>query len=281
VLPTFLGIGAPKCGSTWLYAMLESHQDVLVSQHRKEVHYFDRYFERGPNWYERFFVAPHGTRPAAVGEYTTHYLYDPVVPERVRTVPSIERFLVVLRNPVDRAFSHYRFRRRQDRLDISFEAFVEAEPNALSLGRYGEHLSRWFDHFDRDAFLVLVFEDAVREPDVTRGRLGAHLGVDPEGFRRSGTPANEAFTPRHGRLYATAVRTARSLRKRELDRVITLAKRAGVVDALKQHRVAPSAPADSVPAELRVRLWRRFEDDVARLERLTGIDLDVWRAGVS
>lgn len=277
MLPTFLGIGAPKCGTTWLYRLLEGHPDVRLARDRKELHFFDRHFERGPGWYEDFFrKGTGGADPAVRGEFTTHYLYDPDVPGRVCTVPSIQRFILIVRDPVDRAFSHYRFRRRQDNLKLSFEEFLVREPRALTLGCYGQHLAGWLDTFEREQFLVLVYEEAVGNPEETKRRLAAHLGLDAQRFPEAMPgPTNEAFVPRRGRLYASAVRTARSLRAHQLDGVIALAKRSGSVALLKRPQVAD---VETVPHLLRERLREHFEPDMALLEALTGIETSGWRA---
>jgi len=282
MLPTFLGIGAPKAGTTWVHRLLESHPDVAVPTHRKEVHYFDLHFDDGPVWYERYFPAPPPgvASPKAVGEFTPHYLYDAAVPARVGTVPTIERFLVILRNPVDRAFSHYRFRRRQDNTTLSFEEFLVAEPTALEWGFYGRHLAPWFAELSSERFLVLVYEEAVTNPGRTQERIAAHLDLDPHRFPagEGARPANEAFVPRRRRAYAGAVRQARWLRNHDLDPVISLARRTGVLSALKRPARAGTHDRDEVvPAELRARLWEGFEADVVGLEALTGIDLARWR----
>ena len=54
-LPTFLGIGVQRAGTTWLHTLLNSHPDVYMPTHRKEIRFFDRYYERGLSWYEEFF----------------------------------------------------------------------------------------------------------------------------------------------------------------------------------------------------------------------------------
>jgi hypothetical protein len=274
VLPTFLGIAAPKAGTTWLYELLDSHPDVVMSTPRKEVHYFDLHFERGHAWYEGFFPVPH-VAPRAVGEFTPHYLYSADALARVRG-SGIDRFVLALRNPVDRAFSHYRFRLRQDNRDETFEEFVVRNPDALGWGRYGEHLARWLDEFDRHCFLVLVFETAVRDTDGTKAALADHLGFDPNRFPATRTgAANESFVPRRSGVWAAAVRHARWLRRHDFDRVITMAKRAGVVRRLKSR--APEEAAPVLDAETRARLWDGFEPDVRRTEQLTGLDLALWR----
>lgn len=276
MFPTFLGIGAPKAGTTWLYGLLDAHPDVVMSQHRKEIHYFDLHFDRGPDWYEGFFPGRPDPSPSAIGEFTPHYLYGSEVPERISSLPSIDRFIVIIRNPVDRAFSHFRFRRRQDNQRQSFEEFLAREPNALGWGHYGRHLARWYDHFGPERLLVLVFEEAFRHPTTTASALAEHLGLDPGGFRSTpATGVNEAFSPRHKGLYAGAVRRARWLRRHDLDLLITLAKRTGLTTAVK--RPVAGEADDVVAPELRRRLWDDFEADVAHLEVLTGIDLSAWR----
>lgn len=274
MLPTFLGIGAPKAGTTWLYQLLDSHPDVQMSQHRKEVHYFDRHFESGPSWYEEYFPQRTGAEPLALGEFTTHYLYEPEVPQRIHTVPSIARFLLIVRNPVDRAFSHYRFRRRQDNLTSTFEEFLATEAAAVELGLYAKHLARWLEEYDRGQFLVLVYEEAFADVERTKAQIGEHLGIRPDRFPASVASANEAFVPRRQGLYSVAVKAGRSLRKLELDRVITLAKRTGVVDLVKKPKPAEK---ESLSDAVRAQLWGSFAADVDELEKLTGLDLDLWR----
>ena len=276
MLPTFLGIGAPKAGTTWVYSLLQSHPDVVVPTHRKEIHYFDRNFDRGPDWYQNFFPVREAAA-VAVGEFTPHYLYEQAAPARVRSVPSIESFVLILRNPVDRAFSHFRFRRRQDNSTESFEDFLERDPSALALGFYGRHLADWFAEFGGPRFLTLVYENAVQSPERTKQQIAAHLGLDAARFPADAgaQPVNEAVLPRRRRAYATAVRQARWLRRHDLDAVITAAKRSGVVAALR--RPAPAPPAEAVPPQLREGLWRQFEPDVALLGELTGLDLSIWR----
>jgi hypothetical protein len=277
MLPTFLGIAAPKAGTTWLYEVLGQHPDVVMSSPRKEVHYFDLHFDRGEAWYSRAFPdRPAGApAPVAVGEFTPHYLYDAAVPERVRSVPTIGKFVVAVRNPVDRAYSHYRFRRRQDDLQESFEDFLRRDPNAVEWGCYGRHLARWYGEFGADAFLVLPFEKAVADLPATREALARHLGVDAGRFPADRpAAANEGFAPRRRRLWAASVRTGRWLRRHDLDRVITWVKRTGAVATLKR----PTGDSvERVPLAARVALWPRFEDDVCRLEELTGLDLAGWR----
>jgi hypothetical protein len=277
--PTFLGIGVPKAGSTWVCEILGSHPEVLMAS-RKEVHYFDRNFEKGPDWYARFFASEKAH--SAAGEFTTHYLFDERVPSRIRTVPSVERLLLLLRNPVERAISHYRFRCQVDNFRGTFSEFLSGYPEAVDWGRYASHLAPWLDEFERERILILVYEDAVRDVPATKSRLGRWLGVDPGRFPGEAGLAktNETLIPKHRRAYALATRQAQFLRRHDLDRLLDLGRKAGAKRVLA--RGVPAArdgsSVPSVTGEERARLWEVFAPEVDRLERMAALDLSGWKS---
>lgn len=284
MLPTFLGIGAPRAGTTWLYEMLSRHPEVAMSAHRKEIHYLDLHYDRGRDWYEGFFPDRPDSPPRAVGEFTPHYLYSAEAARRAAALGSVEALVLIVRDPIDRAWSHYRFRRRQDNSTEDFASFLRHHPEAVEWGRYGHHLCAWLEHFDPSRLAVLELRRATGDFGATAATLGRLLGVDPGGFEAP-PPANDSFEPRRPGLYAAAVRQARWLRRHDLDRVITAAKRSGAVAALKRRRPSPDAggpdaggpDADGPDAGTVRELWERYEPDVALLEALTGLDLASWR----
>ena len=107
-LPTFLGLGAMKGGTSWLHVQLEAHPEVYVPYQRKEIHYFDDLYKNGDEWYQNFFPSPeHARKYKAWGEITPEYLLVPHVPERIHQLVPDCKFIVFLRNPADRLFSHY------------------------------------------------------------------------------------------------------------------------------------------------------------------------------
>lgn len=277
VLPTFLGIGAPKAGTTWIHDLLGGHPDVLVPD-RKELHYFDRSFDKGPGWYEGFFTPPADRpNPHAAGEFTTGYLYDPAVPSRVRSVPSIERLVLSVRHPIDRAVSHYRFRQQVDNYQGSFDDFLTDHPHATDWGRYATHLRPWLDEFDRAQLLVLVHEQTIADPAAASTALAAFLGIDPAAFPgdAGATPVNPSFAPRHRRLYAAATSQAQRLRRRDMDWAIALADRVGMKRWLR--RAGRQLPKPDISPATSDRLWRELEPEVDALEAMCGLDLSVWR----
>ena len=128
-LPDFVIIGAQRSGTGRLYGLLTRHPDVERAS-VKEVHYFDRpdNFRRGIEWYRRRFPARRrGSQRHITGEATPSYLVDPPVPERIaEAVPEV-RLIVLLRDPVARAYSHFHMAYRKGNETRSFEEAVEEE----------------------------------------------------------------------------------------------------------------------------------------------------------
>lgn len=157
-LPGFLVAGAAKSGTTSLWAYLSEHPDVRAPW-TKEMSFFDVNFARGLNWYRMHFPLHRPTDSGAVvmtGESSAYYMFHPLAPRRIaETLPDV-RIILLLRNPVDRAFSHYQmnFRRRNE--DLSFEDAIKAEPERLA----GEHERILADpnyysfHHDKHSYLA-------------------------------------------------------------------------------------------------------------------------------
>ena len=110
-LPDFIGIGASKCGTTWLHELLSQHPDVYMPTKRKEIDYFnfDENFEQGIEWYESFFPdAESAKQYKTIGEFTPRYLDNSgKCAQRIASMPSVEKLIIMVRNPIDRAYSQY------------------------------------------------------------------------------------------------------------------------------------------------------------------------------
>lgn len=198
-LPEFLIVGAQKAGTTSLHAYLCEHPSVLPPT-TKEVHFFDLEFHRGPAWYRAHFKRPMEAGRIG-GEATPYYLFHPAVPARVAGLLPSCQLIVVLRNPIDRAFSHHNHERALGFEHLDFEDAMAAEPQRLageeerlladaryrsfahqhhsylSRGRYAEQLGRWLEHFDRERLLVLSAEDLFAEPDKVVREAQDFLGL--------------------------------------------------------------------------------------------------------
>jgi hypothetical protein len=212
-LPDFLIIGAKRGGTTSLSRYLFAHPDVMPLvprvQRIKGVHFFDQNFWRGERWYRSFFPLDAARRIAErrrthrTGEASPYYLFHPVAAERAARVAPEARIVVILRNPVDRAFSHWRERSRNGGEPLSFEDALDAEEERLrgledylraserhvsyaheqqsylAQGEYLGSLRRWTDRYPDQRMLVLLSEALEADPAVPYGRLLEFLGLRP------------------------------------------------------------------------------------------------------
>ena len=221
-LPDFAVIGAPRCGTSQFYGVLTRHPHVGGAA-RKELHYFDRdkNFNTGLEWYRRCFPEQKWVdgRRTITGEATPRYLADPLVPERVAQTLPEARFIVLLRNPVDRALSHYHLLARRGKAE-SFEEAVEAEiawleqrgydtgatpgpPTSLvTTGLYVDHLQRWERFFGRERMLVLdsndFFKRTAETLELAQDFLGLprrEINLESLGSKRDSKYSYDAMNP--------------------------------------------------------------------------------------
>lgn len=202
-LPSVLIIGAQKGGTTSLFNYLVRHPDVLPP-FGKEIHYFDLHYARGVQWYRGRFPYEYRLRGGALTlDASPYYLMHPQAPERAARLLPDARLVVLLRNPVDRAFSHYQHEVRGGREKLSFGEAIEKEPERLAgeeerlrsdpwyysfnhhrysysrRGRYVEQLRRWVEHFSRSRLLVLQSEWLFRDPAAATGAAQEFLDLRP------------------------------------------------------------------------------------------------------
>ena len=273
--PTFLGIGVPRGGTTWLHQLLMTHPDVAMATRRKEVHYFDLDYDRGQAWYEAFFPAD-GDRYQAVGEITPHYLFDEKCAPRIAKMASIKNLLVMLRNPVDRAYSHYLYRMRQDNYRHGFEQFLKDRPEAVQWSRYAQPLEHYFEHFPREQMLILIHEHAFQDVEATRRQVAETIGVDPDRFPddAGAERVNTVVLPKHRRLASWASKIGASMRRNNMDWIPNLI---GRKLGAKRLFGKSSAPKPMLDRGLRNRLLEGFVDDIESVEKLLRLDLSVWK----
>lgn len=176
--PTFIGLGAQKCASTWVHHVLNDHPEAMVST-PKELDYFSYYYGRGYYWYEQHFEA--ATRgEKAIGENSPSYLPHPLAPERAALYAPDLKIIVALRDPIERAYSNHLHMVMLGYLkgpDLSFEYGLEHNPMYVEQSRYAKHLRNWMNHFSREAFHIVLQED-VRNDGVGEAlRLYRHLDI--------------------------------------------------------------------------------------------------------
>jgi hypothetical protein len=199
-LPDFLILGAQKAGTTALYAYLRRHPSI-TGPSWKEVSFFDRHWTRGEPWYRGNFPNVLRSRGDLVGEASPSYLFHPLAPQRVAELVPNARLIALVRNPVERAYSHYQHEVALGREPLSFEdalaaedertleeeVRLRAEPGYFShawwnytytaRGRYAEQLERWLAVFPREQLLILPSEELLGDPASAHARVLDFLGA--------------------------------------------------------------------------------------------------------
>ncbi|MGL5942328.1 MAG: sulfotransferase domain-containing protein [Waterburya sp.] len=202
-MPDFLIIGAKKCGTTSLFHYLSKHPNIKPPTW-KEISYFNTHFDKGNLWYKSFFpisIPNFESQNLITGEASASYICDPEVPERIaETLPNV-KLIALLRNPIDRAYSHYHHTKRIGRENLTFEEAIAQEDlrvekiensqelgsnyhkaynyTYLSSGRYAEQLKKWFNLFDRQQILIVKSEDFFSYPEPIFQQVLDFLSLPP------------------------------------------------------------------------------------------------------
>lgn len=171
-----IGIGAQKCATTWLHRVLEAHPRMGMSE-PKELDFFSYYYDRGYEWYERHFPADMSL--SWRGEISPSYFYNTDVPGRVMAYNDRAKVILILRDPVERAFSNHLHEVRAGNISApDFESGLANNPAYLLQSHYGAHLQRWSRAVPAGQFKVVLQEDIKADPHAVLSDLCAWLGVD-------------------------------------------------------------------------------------------------------
>lgn len=294
-LPDFVVIGAAKSGTTALYHLLRQHPQVYMSPvtepgffafdetrpsfagPRQESLVNRRFVWRRPDYLELFRGSGNAV---AAGEATPYYLISPRAASNLkRDLPGV-RLVVLLRHPVERAYSHYLMLVRDGHETLSFEDGLAAEPARTTAnwywGRYREHgyyhrhLSRYFELFPREQIRVYLYEDLLRDPQGLLRDLFPILGVDPAVPIDTSTRHNVSgvLTNPLWRLVWSRTNGVRALIRPLLSRSL----RRGVASFFETR---PMIKPPMREATRRV-LLADFRDDTLKLQDLIGRDLSAW-----
>ncbi|MEM9293436.1 MAG: sulfotransferase [Acidobacteriota bacterium] len=279
-LPNLVVAGVQRAGTTSLHYLLDRHPEVFFPRSPQEIHYFDLQanYRRGVDWYRSLFHEWQGQ--PWVGQTSPLYLFDPAVPQRLLNTLEAPRVVVILRDPVRRAYSHYWLEVRYGWESKPFSQALDHEPQRISKGYdvfrhysyvsrglYWRQLEHWLQWLPREHLLVILQEELRADPEAVMAQAAAFLDLDPEGFRapRAETHLNAAKLPRWPWLQ----RAARPFRERfggAGERFGYLVDRINLVEA----RYPPLLEAD------RDRLRETFREDVEKLEALLDRDLRRW-----
>lgn len=294
--PDFLIPGVGKSGTSSLYEYLRAHPEIYMTP-RKEPGFFnwdgEEFAQRGPvderlylaatrtiEEYQALFLGRQGERVA--GEATPNYLYNERAAERAhRRYPDL-KLVIILRDPVERLYSHYLHMRRMGDEPLSLTSALKAEPlrrargygpsyHYLSQGFYRAQIERFIGRFGRERTRVLLFDDLTRDPVSAVQSIYAFLGVDDRFIPPIGEAYNAFYEPRSRAVDALVMGDGAMKR---------LAK-AALPDALRARasaaiRALNGAPKPGLDPSVREELKSLYRPEIEALERALDRDLSAW-----
>ena len=266
-------IGPQKAASTWVYRCLLEHPEIACPP-RDTIHYFDMFYTRGRDWYAGFFRDAAPEQKLFDPTYT--YIRSPWAPERIARENPAARLVLCLRNPIERAFSHYWHERKKRVIRYEFAEVLrnyDLFASWVEPGFYASHLKRYLEHFPREQLLCQRFELLESDPPAFLHELLSFAGVDtglrPRVLHERVAPAGAEHNP-----LSPGYHLFRSQR---------LLRRLGVSPAaLERLRRTPglrwhAAYDEGVPPDVHAALLEICGPEIDALESLLELDLSAWR----
>jgi hypothetical protein len=283
MLPNFLVVGAEKAATTWLYNRLKDHPEIYLPE-TKEVHFFNKFdsnlkeidrFERmGLGWYEQFFR--NYNKKQAIGEVTPMYLCDPEAPFRIKKVLPDVKIIMVLRDPIDRAYSHYWMAKNKKHTQLSFEEAVDKkEPRFIQRGLYHKQLRVFLELFPIENIKVILFEDIKKNNIKELSDVYSFLGVNnkyiPEGVNNKENSAQRPKSILIHRVISGIIKLFRV--KLKMGWAVDIFKSIGLADKVKMinSKKVTYEPINKIE---RNKLKEYYHESNEKLEKLLNRDLN-------
>jgi len=296
-IPNFFIIGAARCATESLYAYLKQHPQIYMSP-TKETNYFVFYGKAidycGPGDQEALQSCYVPDREAyeaqfsgvrdetAIGEASPWYIYCPEVPARIRGEIAHPKFIAMLRNPIDRAYSAFGMLHLSNRECVpDFLDALQLEPGRIaanweplwhykSMGMYFEQVKRYYETYDRTQVRCYIYDDFSRDAEAVIQDVFRFLEVDDQFVPDMSVRLNQSYVPKH--MHTHAVLSGCSVLKSTMKPLLPAAIR----QRLKEPVLNRATGKASVERDVREQLVEVFRDDITKLQDLIGRDLSAW-----
>jgi hypothetical protein len=283
----FVGVAAPRSGTTWMAAALREHPEIWIPE-AKELNFFNGpslnhlefKYPRGIGYYrDQFSAAPRDD--LVLGEFSPTYYVDRDTAGRIAEHFPDARILVFLRNPVDVVYSTWLKTLEYGLGEKTFESALGKLPSLPELGYYYEGLKPYYERFPRDRIHVQIFETLFEAPAAACASVYRFLGVDPD-FRPQ--VLHQKVNPR-GTVRSRGLVAIQHYARHAMNRPLLLPlkrrlNRNGALDRMRERLILLNRKKAKLPEldpDARQRLADRYAADVEKLEGLLGRSLDVWR----
>lgn len=268
-VPNFLYLGTSKAGSTWIFKVLSWHPEIYVYE-GKNLGFFSTRFDEGWDWYTSNFNPEPQHR--VIGEVCHSYLVNNAAAGRIHEHLPNAKMMVCLRDPVDRTFSDYLDGIKNGKLQGSFEEELEKTPALINRSRYGTHLARYMERFDRKQIHIVSFDQLKSDPTSFAANLFQFLEVEPLTLPdKLGNKVLPAGTPRSRTMAHGAKRLSRWATKAGLAGLRGKLKTSRAVRNILYRPFTEETRPQMAPAT-EARLRALMAEEVRRVDAIAGTD---------
>jgi len=267
-------IGPQKVGRTWIYECLRQHPEIgCPTQDR--IHYFDMHYHLGREWYARHYKDQESGK--VLLDPTPSYIRSPLAPGRIAKENPNAKIIVCVREPIERAFSHYWHEKKKRRHNFRFSEILENYDLYscwLEPGFYSVHIGRYLEHFPREQILCQIFDDLEDDPPVFLRQLLEFIDVDPD------------FVPSVLDQRVNTARPASTLAERAALKTLDAAglrhfgEKSKMARSVRRLMTKPNTDMEclsDVPRHVLQQLYDASLPDIEGLEAMLNIDLKRWR----
>jgi hypothetical protein len=263
--PDFIGVGAPRTGTTWLFTMLKSHPEIeLPSQ--KAVNYFNDNYSNGKEWYYDHFTQ---YREKIVGEISPLYFGNDQLGKRIQETAPNAKIILICRDPLERLLSHVRLINTLSGQEMGLDQRIRRSPHLIEQGLYFKHISKLLESIEVEKLLVISFGEISESPSVVYKRVVQFLGADSSFIpKQLSDKVGFNITPKFKKLESLRIGLHRLLINNGLSKLLWFFKKAGFAKFLRKlndNSKSQALDLKDAPADMS-RFDDIYKEDTHRLE---------------
>jgi hypothetical protein len=281
--PNFFIVGAARSGTTTLYRVLKTHPSIFFPDYLKEPGYFSRDLPGGCRCEAEYLsLFPDYGKYEIVGEASTTYLYSEEAPLLIKAATNSPKILIQLRNPVERAISHYKLLRSKTAEKLSFEAAlakeneriqnnIDARFHYFERGKYYRQVKRYLDTFPRQDILITIYEQFRDGPEEILFEICEFLDVEVSGIDGNIPKANassETLFP-----IVNTILSGEYALKKILKRPFSWTTRRKIVKFIRRLNSSSTNISLDISSEIKNDLRNKYLKDVEKLNKIVDEDL--------
>lgn len=276
----FIGIGAQKAATSWIYKCLLEHPEIC-GFHGKETYFFTREkrYAKGLEFYASLFE--HCDKDKIIGEFSTTYLSSDKAAQRIKEYFPNIKLLACLRDPVERAQSHILHLESKNKRfrQMPVEELIKKRPQVVEAGMYGKHVEGYFKLFSRENILILFYEDIKQDPGAFMQKIYAFLGADkgfvPSSAEKRYHTSRARLSPWHKKINRTYLK----LKEERAGQFLIKGLRAAGINSNTVYKFLDKTGEKTrqFTGKDKRYLYNFYKDDIKKLERLLDKDLGNWK----